>query len=57
MQERITKALTGADPLTTAAVRRAVGGRKHGVSTALLEVGSSLPAGWRGRYATRAPTR
>ena len=38
MQERITKALTGADPLTTAAVRRVVGGRKHTVSKALLEL-------------------
>ena len=38
MQERITTALTGADPLTTAAVREVVGGRKHTVSKALLEL-------------------
>ena len=38
MQERIIKALTGADPLATAAVRRVVGGRKDTVSKALSEL-------------------
>ena len=38
MQERIIEALTGADPLSTAAVRQVVGGRKYTVSQALSEL-------------------
>ena len=38
MQERVIEALTGTAPLSTAGVRKVVGGRKHTVSKALSEL-------------------